>query len=218
MNNDTPASPTNSQDNIQPLPPKAQRSKSRDLLLVAMTAVVTTLLVGGYFGYSQYREANARRATNWEIKQVDEESGTDAADVDEAELAAEPEETKPTEKEKPASTPPKTSKPTTNTTTPKPKVETRDTTFVKGGAGLSDGVVYASNSLSAAETGTCYYAFSLNGKVRVEKSVHITNSKVCAVEIPQSEFPKSGDYSMYLKFTSDDGAVKTSVSYNVEVN
>ena len=82
--------------------------------------------------------------------------------------------------------------------------EVRTINFTKGGAGQNGDVVTASSNLSESQSGTCTFTFSLNGTVRVNQTVAISNSNKCAANIPISLFPKSATYSYTLSFVSTD--------------
>lgn len=90
------------------------------------------------------------------------------------------------------------------TTEPK---QPRQIFFVKGGNSADGDWVEVVDVMTEAHSGTCKYTFSLNGTVRVRKSVQISSTKTCSVNIPKSEFPKSADYDVKVEFTSSDGGI-----------
>lgn len=79
-------------------------------------------------------------------------------------------------------------------------------TFTKGGGGLEGETVKVSATTANPQTGTCRYTFAL-GNSKIEKKNTIKDSRTCAISVPLSAFPKNGDWSFVLYFTSNDGKV-----------
>lgn len=196
-----------------------QSSKRREVLLIAALAAVL-LIAGGFYGYREKQASNANRVSTNSAEEQDSVSDADAADVDDATLAEDP-DTTTTSSDAPPTTITRRSDSSSSSGSGSgssaPVPQTRSVSFVKGGDNLDGGVLTVSSNLSANETGTCTFKFSLNGTVRVERTSQITNSKVCAIEIPQSAFPKSAVYSFELTFVSTDGLATASLAYDIEV-
>lgn len=96
--------------------------------------------------------------------------------------------------------------------------EVRTISFTKGGAGKNIDVISANGYLSESQSGICTFTFSLNGTVRVNKTVTISNSNKCSIDIPISEFPKSAIYSYTLSFISNDTlTIANQSAFDVEV-
>lgn len=206
------------QHNTSPAPVKS--TKTSKAVLFGVAAAIVLLAAGGFYGYQRKQHGKASQVNITATEQAQKEFDADAASVDEAALAEDP-QGETTTSDTPASNTPARSSSNGNgvgseiaPSQPQP----RNTEFRKGGSGVYDGIVSASANLSANETGTCTFKFRLNGTVRVEHETQITNSKVCAIEIRQSEFLKSAIYSFELTFKSSDGMV-TAVQepYDIEI-
>lgn len=224
MQDETPTLPSNNRHDGSrldgpgaPTPPKMQTSKHREVLLIAALAGVL-LIAGGLYGYRQKQEDSASRVNTSASEGQDQVSDADAADVDEATLAEDPDaavssDGSSTRSSTGGSGSGSGSSSGNSASTSQP----RSTDFVKGGDGIYEGLLTVSSNLSAPETGTCTFSFSLNGTLRVERTAKITNSKVCKIEIPVSDFPKSAIYNFELTFVSTDGLAKADLAYDIEV-
>lgn len=176
--------------------------------------IVLSIAVVGLAGYRVNEMRNADRARSAQESEKAKELAANSSKLSEEDTVDEAVEEKTNDK--PVDQPKKEE---TKPTSEKPKVEDkkkqetetkkpREILFVKGGGGLDEGnVVDFAHIMQEAHTGTCTFKFSLNGTVRVKKTTHINNSKSCHLVVPVSEFPKSADYTVNVKFVSDDGSV-----------
>ncbi len=76
--------------------------------------------------------------------------------------------------------------------------------FTKGGGSLQGSTVVIALTANATLNGTCTYTLTL-GNSTITQSNSAKNTTVCAINIPVSTFPKSGNWFFSLTYKSVDG-------------